>query len=623
MKGLKNLRFPKLRLKRAGESAGREFVKARMSDAIDILAWSVFGRISNRVAKSFNLDKAIARAGLAIYPRVYATRMLFFTLIAVLGGLVAESILILFEGNIVVLIAATILIALTPMIVFAYYLLYPSLKVGGRVKSVDHELPFFAAYLTTMAYSGVAPEKVIEIAAGQRVFKGVRDEARRIIRDIRIFGKDPLSAIDSIAAQHPSSIFRDFMLGLTATARSGGDIRHYLETKTAELFRRRTEDLRILADRVGIFVQLFVSVNLVMGLAMYAFFIVSSVLPIGGFGLPMFIMFTLLIQPMLSLLILLMVDSLMPKDPIWDKTIYGYLFLSTAAAVGAGLTLFIVSGGYEVLAGIAPTSRHFYAVLASMAFSLVALSIGGVRAYSIKRRIERDLSAQLANFLRDLTEVRKTGLSIEKCFQVLTSREYGVLTPVIKRVAGSISIGMDITKAVRKALRGVQNWLVLVVFRFLVDAIEYGGATPLVLDNLSRFASELTAIYDELKRRLKTYIAIPYIGAILLSTVSLMLLGMMAQVLASTIGGGGGIGGQAVVGGLMVRLTITERDLFTIALVASIGSLVNSWLMGLMSGKLKDLTILSGFTHSILLAVVALASSITSFNIYILPLLVK
>ncbi|MEM1643333.1 MAG: type II secretion system F family protein [Desulfurococcaceae archaeon] len=622
MERLRSLKLPKLKLKRAREGTRREVVRARVSDAIDLLAWSIFGRISDRVAKSFNLDKAIARAGLAIHPRVYATRMLFYTLIAVLGGLVAESILILFERSLVILIAATILVTLIPIVIFAYHLLYPSLKVSSRAKSVDHELPFFAAYLTTMAYSGVSPEKVIEVAAEQRVFKGVRDEARRIIRDIRIFGKDPLSAIDSVAAQHPSSTFRDFMLGLTATARSGGDIRHYLETKTTELFRRRTEDLRILADRVGIFVQLFVSVNLVMGLAMYAFFIVSSVLPIGGFGLPMFIMFTLIVQPMLSLLILLMVDSLMPKDPIWDKTIYGYLFLSTAAAVGIGLALFIVSGGYEVLAGIAPTPRHFYAVLASIAFSLVALSIGGVRAYFIKRRVERDLSAQLANFLRDLTEVRKTGLSIEKCFQVLTSREYGVLTPIVRRVAGSISIGMDITKAVRKALRGVQNWLALIVFRFLVDAVEYGGATPIVLDNLSRFTSELTAIYDELKRRLKTYIAIPYIGAILLSTVSFMLLGMMAQVLASTIGGGIG-GGQAVVGGLIVRLTITGRDLFTIALVASVGSLINSWLMGLMSGKLKDLTILSGFIHSILLAVVALASSITSFNIYILPLLTR
>ncbi|MEM2579494.1 MAG: hypothetical protein QXN03_04415, partial [Desulfurococcaceae archaeon] len=140
MERLRSLKLPKLKLKRAKEGTRREAVRAQVSDAIDLLAWSIFGRISDRVAKSFNLDKAIARAGLAIHPRVYATRMLFYTLIAVLGGLVAESILILFESSLVILIAATILVTLIPIVTFAYHLLYPSLKVSSRAKSVDHEL---------------------------------------------------------------------------------------------------------------------------------------------------------------------------------------------------------------------------------------------------------------------------------------------------------------------------------------------------------------------------------------------------------------------------------------------------------------------------------------------------
>ncbi|MEM2235307.1 MAG: hypothetical protein QW224_06205, partial [Desulfurococcaceae archaeon] len=68
MERLRSLKLPKLKLKRAKEGTRREVVRARVSDAIDLLAWSIFGRISDRVAKSFNLDKAIARAGLAILP---------------------------------------------------------------------------------------------------------------------------------------------------------------------------------------------------------------------------------------------------------------------------------------------------------------------------------------------------------------------------------------------------------------------------------------------------------------------------------------------------------------------------------------------------------------------------
>jgi hypothetical protein len=45
-----------------------------------------------------------------------------------------------------------------------------------------------------------------------------------------------------------------------------------------------------------------------------------------------------------------------------------------------------------------------------------------------------------------------------------------------------------------------------------------------------------------------------------------------------------------------------------VALAISLGTTLNSWLMGLVAGKLKNGTILSGFTHSITLTIITIAT---------------
>ncbi|HID40730.1 MAG TPA: hypothetical protein EYP33_01075, partial [Pyrodictium sp.] len=222
----------------------RDRVKISLLDIIDSLAWITLGSLAIKFARTFEIEMSLRRAGLLIHPHIYAARALFLTFTALIASILTSSLVMLFVESLPICIAVIALACSMPLAIFSIFMVYPSIKASARIKSVDHELPFFAAYLTTMAYSGVPPEKVVEIVSRLKLFKGIREEAQRILRDVKLFGRDPLTAIENVAVTHPSMLFRELMLGYTTTIRTGGDVIHYLESRTQDLFRRRIEDIQ-------------------------------------------------------------------------------------------------------------------------------------------------------------------------------------------------------------------------------------------------------------------------------------------------------------------------------------------------------------------------------------------
>jgi flagellar protein FlaJ len=110
------------------------------------------------------------------------------------------------------------------------------------------------------------------------------------------------------------------------------------------------------------------------------------------------------------------------------------------------------------------------------------------------------------------------------------------------------------------------------------------------LDSLARYARGIADFEAELAKRLRVYILMPYIGALMVSGSSMLILAYMAQTTAMTQEGNI----ASLVG--------------PVALAISLGTTLNSWLMGLVAGKLKNGTILSGFTHSITLTIITIAT---------------
>ena len=87
-----------------------------------------------------------------------------------------------------------------------------------------------------------------------------------------------------------------------------------------------------------------------------------------------------------------------------------------------GIVIFAILGGYEVLLGKTLMLKHVYTFLLSISIALIVASIGGIKGYIEKRKFKRNIDVHLANFLRDFTEVRKTGLNVKRCTVYLSQR---------------------------------------------------------------------------------------------------------------------------------------------------------------------------------------------------------
>ncbi len=577
----------------------------------DRLALLLFGRVSQAIVSAFELERTIREAGMDVHPVTYVARLLMHSLVAgiILGGVAAA---LAFSGApLLGTVIVAIMAFLVPLIIFGIGLSYPSSKRGSREKAVDSELPYFAAYMTTMAFAGTSPEHIFEKISKLKVFKAIREEALRILRDVKVFGQDPLAAIERNAYYHPSRLYRDLLLGYTTTVKTGGDVLHYLVVKTIDIFHQFGENLKGLAERVGMIIEAYIAVAVIGTLSFYIFFVVSGILPAaGGFsfgGITGIAMYSFLMMPLLTVMMLLVIDASQPKTPLYYREPYAWLVISIALGVSVLVAGLIATGSYRALFGTPENLLQVITLTVVFVIALLIVSLIPAAVYMrIMRRLRR-LHHSLAAFLRDLAEVRKTGLSPEKTIIMLSEREYGALTPIVKRIAGALALGLPVEKAVREAVKGIKDWFLLVNLRTLVDAIDVGGGTPQILDTMARYVAELAAMVDELKRRLRSYAFIPYFGSILITVSSLMTIVALVQAVTAS-----GLQTTAAVGGGLAVSSLSPQTVLKLISVTLVGSVFNAWLMGLMVGKVRDMSVAAGFIHAALLSVITAAIGIAT-----------
>ena len=594
---------------KAEVEARKRLVKISITHLLDFIAASAFGPIADKLANIFKLDESIRRAGMTIQPKVYMARILTYMMLSALIFAVIVLYSILFGTPLIFTIIGLLGATVSPLVIFAYGISYPSMTASKRAEEVEKEFPFFVAYLTSMAYAGVAPERVFSRIAEVGAFKALRKEAQMILRDVKIFARDILTAIERNAVWHPSRLYRDFILGYITTVRTGGDIVHYLEIRTQEVFVSRMEDLRNRADRVGFVVEAYAAVSVLATIAFYIFFMISGLIGGGGaFGGVMgIVIYSFIVLPLIAIVILAMLDSLLPSYGV-SKEPYVYLLVS----VPAGALFFLASRTFISPSPIGGIDVEYVRGIAlSAGIALLTVSTIPAVVYIKKTRAEKNIARNLPAFFRDLSEIRRTGLSPEKSIIMLAEKRYGELTKILKRLAGALSMGLHVEIAAKKAVKGYTNWILRVTMRFLVDAIDVGGGSPYTIDSLARFISTLSEIIEVMKKRLRPYIIMPYFGAILVAVTSIFTLAIMVDAVRAT----GFTGEEATTiryGG--AQLNLSPENIQQLLLIASLASLFNGWLSGLIAGKIQDQSVGAGFVHASILTIIVLLAIIVALS---------
>ena len=224
-----------------------------------------------------------------------------------------------------------------------------------------------------------------------------------------------------------------------------------------------------------------------------------------------------------------------------------------------------------------------------IAMSLIIATIPSV-LYAEYLSSEYKIVQGITRFLRDLVEVRKTGLSPERSIIELSRRNYGRFTKYLKKMAMQLSMGIPLSKIINELFRKIIVWRAKVLLYMMTDSIEVGGGTIEVMENLAWFAESVEAIDEERKKNLRVLLVVPYMGAILAAATVIMLTVFLGSLPLST-------------GPYKYAASVTLPSI-----------VINTYMMGLVAGKVSAGSVASGFKHALFLTLVTLVFiMLTSF----------
>lgn len=276
------------------------------------------------------------------------------------------------------------------------------------------------------------------------------------------------------------------------------------------------------------------------------------------------------------------------------ETLYRIMVLSTSAAFTAAFITIAILLQLEIISGIGPLSLSKGN---SMDFAIYAIlsAIGPFGFYEYARLRKMSLMEErFPEFLRDLSESRKAGMTMARAVEMSAKGDYGYLTPEIRRMAVQISWGVSFTDSLRRFGDRIKTPLVQRTTSLVVKASEAGGKISDVIDAASKNVREIKILQAERKLEMQMYLLIIYVAFFVFLAVILILsatfLPEFAKATESTTSVGGISFGS-------VKLEEYKFIYICTALVQAIGN-------GAVAGLLGEGKIAAGLRHGTIMVIV-------------------
>ncbi|MFQ6068341.1 MAG: type II secretion system F family protein [Candidatus Bathyarchaeia archaeon] len=564
-------------------------------NTLEGLSYRFFGKIAPTFLKNvFEFKDYLQRAEMRIYPETYVSLMFFVAFLTLPVSIAAIVFLYLYK------FIPLIFLVPTPLFVMIVFMLTPISKASERAQRLEREMPFAATYVAVMASGGISPYTSFKRLAEADLMPAMSQEAKNLIRDVEIFGVDPLTAMQKSAKGNPLDIYREFVGGYASTVIIGGDITSFLEAKAEELFKTRAARVRAAAERLGMLLESFIIIMVLMSLCFYILFSVESIYSTGMSMYSGIILYTYVFTPLLSFVFIYLAHGMQPKSPITDWRPYKAFGICAFISVVVLMLLTNFLGMITI-----PFLTPLTTVIDLPTAVSIALVISAGPPAIVQGKLSREKESTekgVTLFLQDLTETRKTGLAPEKCIETLSDREYGSFGKHLKKITAELSWGIPLRKVFMDFVKRTKSWATQIVMFLLVETIDVGGGTIAMIESLAKFSTTTQEVEKEKKMAVKPYIMMPYFAALMLVATTVMMLTFTTRTV--------GLAGPST--------TTNPVDIDSLLIIFSTSVIIHSYLIGLVGGKISEESVAAGFKHSALLTVIAiiaakLAPSLISF----------
>jgi len=259
--------------------------------------------------------------------------------------------------------------------------------------------------------------------------------------------------------------------------------------------------------------------------------------------------------------------------------------IKTSDLIGAGIALLIVASARFFF------DPKYFALIAGIGIIGGALPI--IRRVIKENKISLEKEEMFLEFSRNLVESVKTGTPISKSIINVADKNYGALTPHIKKLANQISLGIPLNKALDVFAKDAENRSISRSLTLIGQAERSGGEIGEILEAVANAVSMTDKLRKERKSVISSLVSQGYIIFLVFIVIILVLQFQIVPMVSGIgdIGGALGIGvGSSGVNPATAQNDISNAFLYLI--------LVQGFFTGLTIGKLSEGNFKAGIKHS-------------------------
>jgi flagellar protein FlaJ len=226
--------------------------------------------------------------------------------------------------------------------------------------------------------------------------------------------------------------------------------------------------------------------------------------------------------------------------------------------------------------GYAPWPKKF----ATDIFILVLIFGAGPFAFFYNRDLKRieNINQKFPDFLRDLAESSRAGMTLPRALVNASRGTYGTLSEEIKIMAAQVEWGVAFDEALERFADRIGSPLIHRITQLVVEAQHSGGSVVDVLAAASEDAREIQQIVQSRNQQMSAYSMVIYISFFVFLAVVLVLQAQFIPAFKQAVDAAQGAGAKPV-GGLSFK-QFDPEDFNTLFFHAGIAQAIGGGLVG-------------------------------------------
>jgi flagellar protein FlaJ len=220
----------------------------------------------------------------------------------------------------------------------------------------------------------------------------------------------------------------------------------------------------------------------------------------------------------------------------------------------------------------------------------------------------QEIETRLPDFLRDVAEAGRFGMTLAQAIRVSSRGRYGRLTPEIQRMAAQIDWGVPASEALRLFAERVNTPLVKRMVSIIIKANDAGGSVADVLTMVAHDARETIINFNERRISMATYTVVIYVAfGVFLATIFIL----NTTFLPNMEEAGQQVNEQALEAGVTnLPATIQSEIIPTVQLIFIVSVAIHAFGDGILAGVLQDGKIANGLRHSFIMLLIGFLGTI-------------